>query len=421
MSYQEKLETALSEIKEEAIESLQKIVRIPSITGDEETVQIFLKELLEDIGLETDFWYPLADELKDHPAYPLVNSDNLGKRPNLVGKLKGKGTGKSIILNGHVDVVHPGDDNNWIDNNPWSGVIINNKLYGRGACDMKSGLLAGVFAIKALLKSGLPIKGNIFLQSVISEEDGGCGTLACLVRGYTADGAVVMEPTRMSLMPAQLGATSFRLTVEGCATHGCVRYEGVSAIEKFSYLHQGIIEWESQREKEVEWSRLFAGYPIKAPISIGTIKAGNWDSTVAEKLIAEGRHGVFLNQSLQEARQSFEDKIVELSLKDPWLKEHPPKVEWFEAAWEPAAIEPQHPIVLKLADSYKTALGRQPLLEGAPFGSDMRLLNLYGNIPTVIFGPGDVRKAHFTDEFVPIQEYLNTIAVLADFIYNWCN
>ncbi len=421
MNYKDALASALSEIKEEAVESLQKMVRIPSITGDEEEVQFFLKDLLEDIGLEIDFWYPRAEELKNHPAYPLVNCDNLGKRPNLIGKLTGKGKGKSLILNGHVDVVDPGDYDNWINKDPWSGIIIDNKLYGRGACDMKSGLLAGVYAIKALIKSKLPIKGDIFLQSVISEEDGGCGTLACLEKGYTADAAIVMEPTRMSLMPAQLGATSFRLTIEGRATHGCVRYEGVSAIEKFSYLHQGILKWEKEREKEVTWSNLFAGYPIKAPISIGTVKAGNWDSTVAEKLIAEGRHGIFLNQSLQEARKSFEDKIIELSLKDPWLKEHPPKIEWFEAAWEPASIDPQHPLVLKLAASFRSTLGRQPLLEGAPYGSDMRLLCNYGNIPTVIFGPGDVRKAHFTDEFVPIKDYLDTITVLADFIYNWCN
>ncbi len=421
MTYKNILNNALEKIRDDAIKTLQRLVQIPSVTGDESEVQLFLKELLEDIGLKTDLWYPQANDLKEHPAFAMVNHNNLGSRPNLVGCLLGQGNGRSIILNGHVDVVHPGDTNSWTHKDPWSGTIENNKLFGRGACDMKSGLLAGVFAIKAILFSGLPIKGNVYLQSVISEEDGGCGTLACLVKGYTADGAVVMEPTKMSLMPAQLGATSFRLIVKGVATHGCVRYEGVSAIEKFSYLHKGIINWEKNREREVQWSPLFSHYPIKAPISIGTIQAGNWESTVAESLIAEGRLGVFLEQSLQEARESFEAEIFRLSTEDPWLKTNPPKIEWFDAAWEPAAIDSNHPLVLKLSDSFKNTLKKPSLIEGATFGSDMRLLTKYGNIPAVIFGPGDVRNAHFTDEFVPLQEYLDTIAVLSDFIYNWCN
>jgi acetylornithine deacetylase len=419
--YRKKLQLALMELENEAIATLQKAVQIPSITGDEENVQRFLESILKDIGLEIDLWYPNTDDLKEHPAFDLVNHENLGKRPNLVGKFYGTGKGKSLILNGHVDVVDPGAKVHWIEKTPWSGLIKDGKLYGRGACDMKSGLLAGIFAIKALIKSGLPINGDILLESVISEEDGGCGTLACLARGYTADGAVVMEPTRMSLMPAQLGATSFRLTVNGLATHGCVRYQGVSAIEKFSYLHQGIIEWEKAREEKIAWSQLFSGYPIKAPISIGTIQAGNWDSTVAEKLTAEGRLGVFLNQSLKDARNSFEDMIAGLSARDPWLAKNPPKIEWFQAAWEPAAIDRDHPLVVSLKESYQNTLGKQAVLEGAPYGSDMRLLTIYGNIPTVIFGPGDVANAHFTNEFVLIKEYLDTIAVLADLIYSWCN
>ncbi|NTW05790.1 MAG: peptidase [Peptococcaceae bacterium] len=419
--YRKKLQLALKELENEAIATLQKAVQIPSITGEEENVQRFLEGILKDMGLETDLWYPNTAELKEHPAFDLVNHENLGKRPNLVGRLRGTGKGKSLILNGHVDVVDPGTETHWVQKNPWSGLIEDGKLYGRGACDMKSGLLAGIFAVKALIKSGLPINGDILLESVISEEDGGCGTLACLARGYTAAGAVVMEPTKMSLMPAQLGATSFRLTVTGLATHGCVRYQGVSAIEKFSFLHQGIIEWEKAREEKIDWSQLFSGYPIKAPISIGTIQAGNWDSTVAEKLTAEGRLGVFLNQSLKDARNSFEDMIADLSAQDPWLAENPPKIEWFQAAWEPAAIDPDHPLVMSLKKSYETTLGRQAVLEGAPYGSDMRLLTIYGNIPTVIFGPGDVANAHFTNEFVLIKEYLDTIAVLADLIYDWCN
>ncbi len=416
----ERLQKAVAEVMDEAVETLRQLVRIPSITGEEEAAQVFLAGLLKDTGLTTDFWYPQVEDLKNHPAFPMVNADNLGKRPNLVGVYHGKGGGKSLILNGHIDVVSPGEEEKWTHKNPWSGTIEGDRLYGRGSCDMKAGLLSGVFALKALLLAGLPLKGNVYLQSVISEENGGCGTLACLVRGYKAGGAVIMEPTRMFLMPAQMGVTSFRLTVRGMASHGSVRYEGVSAVEKFSYLHGGIIQWETEREKEIE-GLLFRDYPIKAPISVGTVSAGIWDSTVPEKLTAEGRYGFPLNLTLAEARKDFEDKVKELSEKDPWLKDHPPAVEWINASWEPAEIEAGHPLVVRLSESFGAALGRRPRLAGAPYGSDMRLFTRYGNIPALLFGPGDVRKAHFTDEFVPLQEYREAIAVLAHFILSWCN
>lgn len=417
---QDKLLQAVDEIIDEAVKTLQRLVQIPSVTGREESAQLFMAELYRDLGLKTDFWYPQPEELQGHPAFPMINAENLGKRPNLVGTYQGTGGGKSLILNGHIDVVHPGEAREWTHNGPWSGAIEDDRLYGRGACDMKGGLLSGFFALKAVLRSGLPIKGDVYLQSVISEEDGGCGTLACLVRGYRADGAVIMEPTRLSLMPSQLGTTSFRLTVRGLAAHGSVRYEGVSAIEKFAYLHNGIIEWESEREKGID-DVLYRDYPVKAPISIGTINAGNWDSTVPEKLTAEGRYGFFPDQTLAEARKAFEDKIRELSEKDPWLRDNPPLVEWFDASWEPAAIDAGHPLVQKLTESFGTVLGRRPRLAGAPYGSDMRLFTRYGQMPALLFGPGDVRKAHFTDEFIPLQDYRETIAVLADLILTWCN
>jgi len=125
--------------------------------------------------------------------------------------------------------------------------------------------------------------------------------------------------------------------------------------------------------------------------------------------------------NLTEARKAFEDKIKELSNKDPWLRNYPPIVEWSDASWEPAAIDTDHPLVLKLSESFKDALGHRPRLAGVPYGSDMRLLTIYGKTPALLFGPGDVRKAHFTDEYVPLQDYRDAISVLAEFIFSWCN
>lgn len=414
-----KLPSAVRAVIDEAVTTLQKLVQIPSVTGNEQLAQEYLLSVFSYLGLKFDFWCPSLDELKNHPAFPMVSSANLGNRPNLVGIHEGTGGGRSLILNGHIDVVDPGAAEKW-SHGPWSGAIEKEKLYGRGACDMKAGLLAGVFALEAVRRAGIKLKGNVYIESVIGEEDGGSGTLACLVRGYRADGAIVLEPTQLFLTPAQMGSLNFRLTVTGKAAHGSVRYEGVSAVEKFSYLHAGLLEWEAQRDKETD-DLLYQHCLIKAPLCIGTVHAGNWSSTVPEKLVAEGRYGFHLNETLTQARKAFEEKISALAAADPWLRQNPPLVEWINASWEPATIETNHQLVAKMKESFQEALHREPMLAGVPYGSDMRLLTRYGQIPTLIFGPGDVRKAHFTDEYVPLGEYAEVISVLANFIVSWCN
>lgn len=137
----------------------------------------------------------------------------------MVAVLKGSGGGKSIILNGHIDVVPVGDEANW-EHDPFSGMIECGKLYGRGATDMKGGNVALLMAIESIIASGIKLKGDVIFQSVIEEESGGAGTLAAVLRGYQADGAIIPEPTNMKLFPKQQGSMWFRITVTGKAAHG---------------------------------------------------------------------------------------------------------------------------------------------------------------------------------------------------------
>ena len=148
------------------------------------------------------------------------------------GNLNRTAEARSLILNGHVDVVPVGNQELW-DDSPWSGKIREGKLYGRGSCDMKSGMSAGMFAVKALQSVGFSPQKDVLIESVIGEESGGVGTLTSIVKGYKADAAIIMEPTRLRICPVQAGALTFRIKVPGQSIHASMKKSGVSAIEKF--------------------------------------------------------------------------------------------------------------------------------------------------------------------------------------------
>jgi acetylornithine deacetylase len=278
---------------------------------------------------------------------------------------------------------------------------------------MKGGLVCALFAAKAIRDAGVRLRGRLSVASVVGEEDGGTGTLATILRGHTADGAVVVEPTELAVIPAHAGSLMFRLVVPGLSAHGCAREEGVSAIEKFLPLFAALRRLEAERcgvavgAADVAGephSPLFARYRLPWPIEIGTVQAGDWASSVPDKLIAEGRVGVAIGEEPAAARRAFEEAIARAAAADPWLAEHPPDVEWWGGRFDPAVTDTVDPIVTAAAGAAADVTGSAPPLEGVTYGADMRLLVQVGHIPTVLFGPGDVRVAHMPDEFVPIAD-----------------
>ncbi|HLZ80311.1 MAG TPA: M20/M25/M40 family metallo-hydrolase, partial [Ktedonobacteraceae bacterium] len=169
------------------IKAFRDLVRIPSITGQERTAQHWLAQHMRQIGLEVDLWTIDVAELQKHPQFPgmEVNRNN-DQAVGLVGTWQSEAqalTGKRLVFNGHIDVVPEGDHANW-QHKPWAAELENGRVYGRGACDMKSGLLAALYAVKAIREAGVPITGSLMVQSVIGEEDGGIGTFASLLRGH---------------------------------------------------------------------------------------------------------------------------------------------------------------------------------------------------------------------------------------------
>lgn len=412
------IDSAVAALEQSCIELMRELVRTPSITGDETAAQLLLAARLREMQLEVDAWSPTHADVESHPAFS-DDGTMLGDRPVVVARWRGTDlNARSLILNGHIDVVPPGDERAWRDG-AWSGDVRDNRLWGRGSCDMKAGLAAAVTAVAALQRLGVRPRGDILIESVIGEETGGVGTLATLLRGYQADAAVILEPTRMAACPVGAGALSFRLHVRGRAAHAASRLEGVSAVDKFYTLATAIERLERHRHTGFH-HRFYDAGELVAPISIGTVHAGNWPSTVPEALVAEGRYGVLPGEDTASARRQFEAAVQAAADADDWLRRTPPLVEWFEGQFESGETPSDAPILAALADAHRDVCDREAHVHGVPYGSDLRLFTNHGGMHAVLYGPGDVRIAHTLDEFVPLDEVQRVTRVIARTIVDWC-
>ncbi len=410
---------AVTAISADLIAFAQQLVQCASLPDQEQPAQALVAQKLASLGLEVEIVPARFDELRQHPAFA-DDGFSPDARINVIGRWRGTqaGEGRSLILNGHVDVVPPGDLALWRES-PWSGALRAGRLYGRGACDMKAGLCAGIFAVEALQRLGFRPARDVLIESVIGEESGGIGTLTTLVKGYRADGAILLEPTRLAISPVQSGALTFRLTVPGRAIHAAMKPRGVSAIEKFALLLHAINALEAERRQAFRHP-LYDDPDCIAPINIGTVRGGVWHSTVPEEVVAEGRFGVLPGESNPAARRALEEAVARAAAADPWLCEHPPRVDWFEGQFESAETPSDHPLIQALSAAHQQVVGAPPSLRGVTYGSDMRLFINHGRIPATHYGPGDVALAHAVNESVPLDEVLTATQVVARLITQWC-
>jgi acetylornithine deacetylase len=410
---------AVEDLRPALVAFLQELVRSPSLPNHEAPAQVIIAAKLRSLGLDVDTITTRFDDLAGHPAF---DDDGFSRdsRVNVVAQWPGKGGDAqgSLLLNGHVDVVSPGDLALWTDD-PWSGVVEDGRLYGRGSCDMKAGLTTGIFAIEALQRMGYRPASDLIFSSVIGEESGGVGALTTIVNGVRADAVIVLEPTCAAICPVQAGALTFRLIVPGRAAHGAAKNEGVSAIAAFLPLFQAIEELDRQRHQNYT-NPLYPNPSNIAPISIGTVRSGEWHSTVPESLVAEGRCGVFPGESPAQVRALLEKTVAQAASVDPWLVAHPPRVEWFEGQFESCATPVEHPLLTALAAAHRQVHASDPAIEGVPYGADLRLFVNHADMPGVLYGPGDVRLAHAANEWVGIDEVIAAVKTIAGMVVAWC-
>ena len=403
--------SALAALDEQRlIDALRDLLRIPGVTGQEAAAQHWLGRHMQQLGLDVDLWTIDVAALQKHPSFPGMEVDRSKHEAiGLVGMWQGTPgahtpTSKRLVFNGHIDVVPEGDHANW-HHDPWGAELVGGCIYGRGACDMKGGLMAALYAIKAIMDTGMPINGSLMIQSVIGEEDGGIGTFASLLRGHTGDAAIICEPTHLNLIPAQAGALTFTVKVRGKSAHASVRLKGVSAVEKYLDIHRSLMQLEKARNNEIK-HQLLGKLALPYPLDIGRVQAGNWSSSVPEELTFEGRIGVAMGEESAAVRRQFEQTLKNLAEADPWLRNHPMEIVWSGGQFDSGEIPMDHYLVKLCQQCMLDLTGHEAEIEGAPYGSDLRLfVNLEG-IPALLFGPGDVNVAHMPDEHVNVQEVI---------------
>ena len=406
---------AVSEV--ELVELVRDLVRVPTVTGTaaESEGQHLLEARLRTAGMDTDLWSIDLPSTTADPEFPGMEAPR-DEAWGLVGEWGGA-DGPVVVLNGHLDVVPAGGDALWTVD-AWAGEVRGGAVLGRGSCDMKGGLACQVVAVEALRRAGVRLRGRVQLQSVVGEEDGGIGTFATLRRGHRGDLAVISEPTSGDLVTASAGALTFRLTVPGRSAHASMRLEGVDAVEKYLQVHLGLRRLEARRNRDAD--PLMASLALPYPLSVGTVRAGDWASSVPDVLVAEGRIGVALGEPVEAARADLEAAVADVCADDPWLARHPVQVEWCGGQFASGAVPLDSPVARMVGAAHARLNGRLPAVKGVPYGSDQRLLTGIGGVPTVLYGPGSVRLAHAPDESVPVAELVAVTRTLVLLIATAC-
>jgi acetylornithine deacetylase len=396
---------------------LRDLVRIPSVTGEEGTIQAFVADYVRQLGLEIDVWESDWEALKRHSEYVPVTRGYEG-RPNIVATLRGTGGGRSLLLNGHTDTVPVGPRDAW-EHEPLAAELVDGRVYGRGAADMKSGVAAMIGAIECFLRAGLKPRGDVLLNVVVDEELSGHGTLDTLLRGYSADAGICGETSGNAVQPACIGRIWFEISIRGKPAGIQRRYLGVNAIELGYKIMQAVAELEKMRLQTVSHP-LYPKIVDAIPCMIGSFEAGSFPSAFPDACLLKGSLATVPGEDHGAVKQSLLDQIGRVAAADAWLKDHPPEVRFVGYYAEAAAVDVEHPIVKLVAESYREVTGQEPEISGRQGAADARFLNGFGEVPTVIFGPGPTSQMHANNEWVSVTDLVDATKTIALSIYEWC-
>ncbi|MEA2267700.1 MAG: acetylornithine deacetylase [Solirubrobacteraceae bacterium] len=401
------LEAALAGVDAASLaRDVAALVQVPSVTGDERAALERLAELAEALGLQAALHRHDLAALRAHPGHPgeeAARDELWGLTISVPGA---RDDGPRLALDGHVDVVPEGTAP-W-RHGPWSGAIEDGCVWGRGSVDMKGGVVAALHALAAL--GGRAPHGEVVLVAVGSEEDGGLGTFAALERDDRFDACLIPEPTGFDVVCAQAGALTFSGVVRGVGAHAAHRLEGVSAIDRYLAVHAALAEHERAVNAGVTHP-LMRELALPYPLVVGRLEAGEWSSSVPDRLVFEGRAPVPVGDSPAAARAAVE-AAVQAADGDGAVE-----LRWPGGQFAPGETPAEHPFARAVAEAVSAELGRAARVAGVPWGADMRLWCARG-IPCVMAGPPGIERAHAVDERVRVDDLLRTARAIVRVIWN---
>ena len=396
-------------------ELLAQLVEQPSVFGNEECGQTVVTAALHDLGLQPIDVPMDSDALRNHPAAAPFDWDVSGKR-NVTAVWGGDGGGRSLLLNGHIDVVSAEPVGLW-RTAPFKATREDDWMYGRGAGDMKAGLASMLAAVRGLMALGLVPNGPVRLQSVVEEECGGNGALACLIAGHLGEAAVIAEPFGAAITTSQVGVLWFDVRVAGVPAHVAEAGVGVNAIEATYPIIRALRVLESELNQNPPEPFDVYEHPIN--LNVGVIRGGDWPSTVAGECVSRFRLALYPGERIEPLKARVEAAVAAAAAEDPYLRSNPPEVSYLGFSCEGSTIPAEHPLVRTLAAAFERQAGVAPALIGTTGTTDARTYQLHAGVPSVCFGPY-AEGVHGVDERVYLPSVLQSAQVLALFVRDWC-
>jgi acetylornithine deacetylase len=409
---------AVENLQSEMVDLATTLVRFPSLHGNEAGAQDFMAGLFRGMGLATERFEVRDADLKNHPGYsPAVGQCE--HHDNVVAIHRPRDlAGRSLILNGHIDVVPVGAEELW-SRPPFDPVVRGDRLYGRGGGDMKAGIAAYVTAFRALKSIGLQPAAPVFMQSVVEEECTGNGALACLHRGYKADAAIIPEPFGHSILKAQVGVMWLCVEVIGKPAHVLNAAQGINAIEAAFALWRGLQTLETQWNEPANRHPAFAHLEHPVRFNLGKINGGEWASSVPTRCVMDLRCGFYPGVAAAQARAAIEARLNETITGNAALSGIAHRVRYAGFQAEGFVLEGTEPLLSELAAAHSKVMNGDPEWFASSATTDARSFNLYGSIPATCYGP-EAQNIHGIDESVSIDSTLRVAQVLALFMLRWC-
>jgi acetylornithine deacetylase len=420
---QSRLFDAVDAAFDDQIAFLTELTSHASTRGNEQSAQAFMADELAARGLDVDRWQIDVDDIRDMPGFsPVIGAYD--DAVNVVGNHRSRSrTGRSLILNGHIDVVPEGPLEMW-DSPPYAPRVADGWLYGRGGGDMKAGLASNLFALDALRALGLAPAADVFYQSVVEEECTGNGALACLQRGYRAEAALIPEPFAESLVTAQLGVLWFQVHLKGLPTHVAYAGTGANAIEAaiplITALHEMEARWNAPEHRPGDYAHMDHALNL----NIGKIVGGDWTSSVPAWCVFDVRMAIFPGQSIAAAKAEIEAVLMEAARQNAFLRNALPTIVYHGFHAEGYALSQDR------SEAASAAIGALDAAHGAVTGgaldraaitatTDARFFGLYADMPALVYGPR-AEAIHGFNERVELESIRRVTKATALFIADWC-